>query len=350
MNEQILREMFDQCWGPDTSNTPQQWQPTLPSNGQCAVTALIIQERFGGEIFRLPNVEGQSHFYNMISGRVADLTADQFSCDFSYTGEQQDTQKLLSNLETAKRFHLLKDRFAKVADAKLSAEHIEHIAIRDPSYVAGTNDHPEVKVFVQTNTRHIPLSNQKLCVGQTVWMKWVGGPIVARSKLLSWHSGEFSDGNVNHIRELTVGSGLFGLNDYWKAVSDKRNGFHTVIHLSNEEWVDDLIYPASQSFGSSWVYLDTEFKRCSWLSSLQSEKEAKESDGRPALPSRLRFMVLRRDNYACRYCGRKAPSVELHIDHVEPWSKVREHKIDNLVAACRDCNLGKGTLPATSPN
>ena len=74
-------------------------------------------------------------------------------------------------------------------------------------------------------------------------MKWVGGPIVARSRLLSWHSGEFTDGNINHVRELTVGSGLFGLNDYWKSVSNKVNGYYTVVHLSDEEWVDDLIYP-----------------------------------------------------------------------------------------------------------
>jgi len=307
---------------------------------------LVIQERFGGEIFRLPNVEGQSHYYNMISGKVVDVTADQFSSKFDYNGELREARKLLSNPEMAKRFLLLNDRFSSIADAKLSVDQIEHVSIRDPSYVAGTNEQPEVKVFVQTNTRHAPLSDQKLSVGQTVWMKWVGGPIVARSKLLSWHSGKFSDGNVNHARELTIGSGLFGLSDYWKSVSDKQNGYYTVIDLSDEKWVDDLIYPVIKSFGSSWVYLDKAIKRCSWLSSIEEEKEEIKSDHRPALPSRMRFMVLRRDNYTCRYCGRKAPNVELHVDHVEPWSKVREHKIDNLVAACRDCNLGKGTLPA----
>ncbi len=350
--------MLQQCWGKDTSNSPQDWQPTLPSNGQCAVSALVIQERFGGDIYRLPNVEGQSHFYNMISGKVIDLTADQFSSQINYNGSPQDSRQLLSNPETEIRFHLLNDRFAAVADAKLSVDKIEHVSIRDPSYVAGTNEHPEVKVFVQTNTRHVPLSIQKLSVGQTVWMKWVGGPIVARSKLLSWHSGEFSDGNINHVRELTVGSGLFGLNDYWKSVSDKRNGYHTVIHLSNEEWVDDLIYPAVKSYGSSWVYLDTEFKRCSWLSSFEGEKEETKSNRRPALPPRMRFMVLRRDNYTCQYCGKKAPNVELsvglpaelHVDHVKPWSEVREHKMDNLKASCRICNWGKGTLSATLPS
>jgi 5-methylcytosine-specific restriction endonuclease McrA len=229
---------------------------------------------------------------------------------------------------------------------RLPVDQISHISIRNPSYVAGTNEHPEVKVFVQTNTRHVPLSDQKLNVGQTVWMKWVGGPIVAKSKLLSWHSGDFSDGNVNDLRELTIGSGLFGLNDYWKSVSDKRNGFYTVVQLSNEEWVEDLIYPATKAYGSSWVYLDTLHKQENWLTTIEQTNENTNKDRRPALPARLRFMVLRAANYTCKYCGRKAPNVELHVDHIIPWKEVRQHKIDNLAASCKDCNFGKGILSA----
>lgn len=30
----------------------------------------------------------------------------------------------------------------------------------------------------------------------------------------------------------------------------------------------------------------------------------------------LRFEVLRRDGFACTYCGRRPPDIELHIDHV----------------------------------
>jgi hypothetical protein len=348
MNEQILLKIFRQCWSDETSNSPKDWFPSAPSNGQCAVTALVVQERFGGDIYRLPNVGGQSHYYNMINGKIVDLTADQFSTEINYNGELQDSKKLLSCKGTSDRHNVLNKRFGKAADAPLPIDQIEHVSIRDPSYVAGTNDHPEVGVFVQTHTRHKPLSNQKLCVGQTVWMKWVSGPIVARSKLLSWHSGEFADGNINHVRELTIGSGLFGLSDYWQSVSTKHNGFYTVIHLSEEEWVDDLVYPVAKSFGSSWVYLDSDFKQCSWLSSLDEEKDEATTDRRTALPAQLRFLVLRRDNYTCRYCGRKAPNVELHVDHVVPWSTVREHKIDNLVASCRDCNLGKGTLSAST--
>lgn len=57
---------------------------------------------------------------------------------------------------------------------------------------------------------------------------------------------------------------------------------------------------------------------------------------------KIRFMVLRRDKFACRYCGRSAKDgVTLEIDHVNPESKGGEYKIENLVTACKECNQGK---------
>jgi 5-methylcytosine-specific restriction endonuclease McrA len=53
--------------------------------------------------------------------------------------------------------------------------------------------------------------------------------------------------------------------------------------------------------------------------------------------------VLKRDGFICRYCGRGAPVVELRVDHVIPKSLDGPDTIDNLVAACHDCNAGKGS-------
>lgn len=62
---------------------------------------------------------------------------------------------------------------------------------------------------------------------------------------------------------------------------------------------------------------------------------------RVAIPKRLRFEVLRRDNHTCRYCGRAAPDVKLHIDHVVPVILGGGDEPANLVTACSDCNGGK---------
>lgn len=60
-----------------------------------------------------------------------------------------------------------------------------------------------------------------------------------------------------------------------------------------------------------------------------------------AVNKRTRFEVLKRDNYTCRYC--RTAEGELTIDHVLPIALGGTDEPDNLVAACRDCNYGKGS-------
>ncbi len=50
--------------------------------------------------------------------------------------------------------------------------------------------------------------------------------------------------------------------------------------------------------------------------------------------------ILRRDNYACQYCGRRGEP--LTVDHVVPRSRGGETAWGNVVAACLRCNLHKG--------
>ncbi|WP_460362855.1 HNH endonuclease [Thermus antranikianii] len=60
-------------------------------------------------------------------------------------------------------------------------------------------------------------------------------------------------------------------------------------------------------------------------------------------PSRIplnRRNILRRDRYTCQYCGRQGG--ELTVDHVLPRSRGGRSTWENLVAACRPCNLKKG--------
>jgi 5-methylcytosine-specific restriction endonuclease McrA len=50
-----------------------------------------------------------------------------------------------------------------------------------------------------------------------------------------------------------------------------------------------------------------------------------------------RRAVMARDGHRCQYCGAHADS----IDHVTPRSKGGLHTWDNVVAACRACNVRK---------
>ena len=60
---------------------------------------------------------------------------------------------------------------------------------------------------------------------------------------------------------------------------------------------------------------------------------------------RLRFKVLKRDNFKCVICGTSPAvdeSVALHIDHIKPVACGGESTLENLQTLCSRCNLGKG--------
>lgn len=61
--------------------------------------------------------------------------------------------------------------------------------------------------------------------------------------------------------------------------------------------------------------------------------------------TRLRYEVLRRDFYSCRYCGATAPYTPLVVDHVTPRKLGGLDVLENLVTACQSCNNGKSAVP-----
>lgn len=64
--------------------------------------------------------------------------------------------------------------------------------------------------------------------------------------------------------------------------------------------------------------------------------------GRPGAGEwkRVRLVVFQRDDFTCRYCGRRGGDLE--CDHVVPVSRGGDSDVDNLVTSCGDCNRSKG--------
>ncbi len=110
-------------------------------------------------------------------------------------------------------------------------------------------------------------------------------------------------------------------------------------------------YPYRRRFGS-WTSALESFVKFANGSEIQpsttvirNQESTRKTARDPSL--RLRFKVLRRDNFRCRQCGAspaKTLGVELHVDHVVPWSKGGETTLENLQTLCSKCNLGKGNL------
>lgn len=63
-----------------------------------------------------------------------------------------------------------------------------------------------------------------------------------------------------------------------------------------------------------------------------------------------RRTVMMRDNYTCQYCGIRPTKNEMTIDHVIPRSKGGQTTWENVVCACRACNLRKGSKLLSQTN
>ncbi len=62
---------------------------------------------------------------------------------------------------------------------------------------------------------------------------------------------------------------------------------------------------------------------------------------------RLRFIVMRRDSFKCKNCGRSPatdPTIILHVDHIKAWANGGETILENLQTLCSKCNIGKSNL------
>lgn len=62
---------------------------------------------------------------------------------------------------------------------------------------------------------------------------------------------------------------------------------------------------------------------------------------------RLRFIVMRRDNFKCKACGRPPATdhkIILHVDHVKAWANGGETVLENLQTLCSKCNIGKSNV------
>lgn len=64
---------------------------------------------------------------------------------------------------------------------------------------------------------------------------------------------------------------------------------------------------------------------------------------RVAISPSDRYYILARDAFTCQYCGRSAPDVALHVDHIVPVAHGGENDPLNLLATCESCNTSKGT-------
>lgn len=83
-------------------------------------------------------------------------------------------------------------------------------------------------------------------------------------------------------------------------------------------------------------------EKTKFLQDSMRQKARSKRRSRAGISQSLRFQILQRDGYRCRYCGRSPKDgVKLEIDHIIPVSKGGTNDVRNLVTACQQCNRGK---------
>jgi hypothetical protein len=123
-----LENAIRDSWDASTSSYQDDWSKDNPSYGQCAVTALVLNDYLGGEIVwanvELPDGKFESHYFNKVLGEEKDLTREQFpegsivpkgvpKCkDFASTREY-----VLSYPVTQQRYAILKERVDEKVDS-----------------------------------------------------------------------------------------------------------------------------------------------------------------------------------------------------------------------------------------
>ncbi|MDT4288491.1 HNH endonuclease [Methylomonas sp. MO1] len=137
-------------------------------------------------------------------------------------------------------------------------------------------------------------------------------------------------GRQPRYSEVRAPNSLFSVGTYENRFGSWSKALHETVAWVNSEPADQPEQVAEEH-------------RCTMDSILQTPSAKRRT--RREISDRQRFRILVRDGFRCKACGSSPlvkPGVELHVDHILPWSKGGETTDDNLETKCAQCNLGKG--------
>ena len=94
MNIKTIKKALLECYSKDMCYYKGQdnWNENNKCLGMCAITSLIINDYFGGDICKM-HIDDISHYFNLIDNKIVDLTSSQFNDEINY-----DDYQMYSNL------------------------------------------------------------------------------------------------------------------------------------------------------------------------------------------------------------------------------------------------------------
>ena len=76
--EVLLKAWIKETAYPSCQKDPQYNRENDPTYGQCAITATLVYDMFGGTIHRIRTPSGGTHCFNKLNDNYVDLTSEQF--------------------------------------------------------------------------------------------------------------------------------------------------------------------------------------------------------------------------------------------------------------------------------
>lgn len=109
-----LYDLLDGIWCKETCapRLQDEWSEENKTLGQCSITAFLVQDIYGGEVYGILRPAGNYHCYNVVDGHVFDLTSEQFgdeASSLSYEGNPiQDRKVHFAKTEKRLRYENLR--------------------------------------------------------------------------------------------------------------------------------------------------------------------------------------------------------------------------------------------------
>lgn len=118
----LFEDALSLSWGPDTSSDPTRWNGDIRAWRQDEATVLLVNDLFGGTIWR-GTVRGVPHYFNTTAdGMTRDYTVAQFGPDpfrMDHKREAVTRETLLAMPEVEGRYLILKARLTEKLTALL---------------------------------------------------------------------------------------------------------------------------------------------------------------------------------------------------------------------------------------
>ena len=121
LNPKDYYDILSKIWCAETCapRLRDKWSADNKTMGQCSVTAFLMQDVFGGEVYGILRPGGNYHCFNVVGDCIFDLTSEQFGdevLDYSVCTKQSRDIHFASE-EKTKRYEYLKAKLTEALKA-----------------------------------------------------------------------------------------------------------------------------------------------------------------------------------------------------------------------------------------